>query len=108
VNLFAEGMVPIELDMNVQKGLGNHLIDELFFEESVEKNERAMCEKVLAKKIKMVSTKKDSEKRKALLHRFLLSRGFSRSHYFRSDRKMSSVMKKTFHYIQKYCHLISI
>jgi regulatory protein len=63
----------------VQKGVGNDLIDELFFEESVDKNERAMCEKVLAKKIKMVSTKKDSEKRKALLHRFLLSRGFSRS-----------------------------
>jgi regulatory protein len=62
-----------------QKGLDNHLIDELLFEENVEKNERNLCEQVLAKKIKMVSKKKDPKKIKALLHRFLLSRGFSSS-----------------------------
>jgi regulatory protein len=66
-------------DMMSKKGLENHLIDELFFEENVEKNERTLCEKVLAKKIKMVQRKKDSKKIKALLHRFLLSRGFSTS-----------------------------
>jgi regulatory protein len=62
-----------------QKGLENHLIDELLFEENMEKNERTLCEKVLTKKIKMISKNKDSKKIKALLHRFLLSRGFSSS-----------------------------
>jgi regulatory protein len=62
-----------------KKGLGRQLIDELFFEEKVEKNERAMCEKVLVKKNKLVPDSKDPQKRKALLHRFLLSRGFSRA-----------------------------
>jgi regulatory protein len=62
-----------------QKGLEENLIDELFLEKSIEKNERAMCEKVLLKKIKTVSAKKDSKKVKVLLYRFLLSRGFSRS-----------------------------
>jgi regulatory protein len=62
-----------------QKGMENQLIDELLFEENVEKNERTLCEQVLAKKIKTVSNKKDSKKLKALLHRFLLSRGFSSS-----------------------------
>jgi regulatory protein len=62
-----------------KKGLGKQLIDELFIKENVEKNERAMCEKVLVKKNKLIPPGKNPEKRKALLHRFLLSRGFSRS-----------------------------
>jgi regulatory protein len=60
-----------------KKGLATHLVDELFAEENIEKNERAMCEKVLAKKNKIVPANKDWQKRKALLQRFLLSRGFS-------------------------------
>jgi regulatory protein len=62
-----------------KKGLENQLIEELFFEESLEKNERALCKKVLDKKIKMIPNKKDMKKTKAFLHRFLLSRGFSRT-----------------------------
>lgn len=60
-----------------KKGLATHFVDELFAEENIEKNERAMCEKVLAKKNKIVPANKDRQKRKALLQRFLLSRGFS-------------------------------
>jgi regulatory protein len=62
-----------------KKGLENHLVEELFFEDELEKNERALCKKVLIKKIKMISTKKDTKKTKALLIRFLVSRGFSKT-----------------------------
>jgi regulatory protein len=78
--LIRKGYGPLRIKyMMSQKGLENPLIDELFFEENVEKNERTLCAQVLTKKIKMVQRKKDPKQIKALLHRFLLSRGFSSS-----------------------------
>jgi regulatory protein len=80
IELIRKGYGPHRIRYEMaQKGLGEDLIDELFLEISVEINERALCEKVLIKKINTLSLKKDSKKRKAILYRFLLSRGFSRS-----------------------------
>lgn len=62
-----------------RKGIDGQLINELFGEERVEEMERDLCKKVLARKIKTVTAKKDLKKRKNHLFRFLIGRGFSRS-----------------------------
>lgn len=60
-----------------QKGLSRQLVDELFSEETVEENEKSVCERVLIKKMNHIDTRKNTKNVKAFLYRFLLTRGFS-------------------------------
>lgn len=62
-----------------RKGLEDQLIDELFLEENIWEIESNLCRKVLYRKIKTFSGKRDLKKTKEYLFRFLLSRGFSKS-----------------------------
>ncbi len=61
----------------IQKGLKKHLIDELFIEQSIRENEKRSCRNVLVKKMDSMNNRKDLEKIKPPLYRFLLQRGFS-------------------------------